>query len=419
MESRNKDAAENSGNGRKGRSMMKIVALLAGCLLLTTAGVMWYMAVADEVTTDDAQVDGRIVPIASKIPGNIVEVLVQDNQPVKAGDLLVRIDARDYQVKVDLAKAALALAENHSLGAGVGIPLTGATVESQIAGARAQLLAARAEAERARNGLERASTSELAFAKANFEAGKAAYERAQSDLKRMKPLVEKNEISRLQYDAYVAAEEVSRNQLHAYEQRLAATGQEAKATRSLMEAAEARVEQARAALQQAEAAKRQVSIRRAESGASLAAVDQARANLRAAELQLSYCNITAPVNGAVTRKSVELGQIVQPGQGMMNLIPLDDLWVMANYKETQLTRVKAGQKVSIYVDLSGKTIRGTVDSIAGATGARMSLLPPENATGNFVKVVQRIPVKIRLEDGNSVENVLRPGMNVVSTIFTD
>ncbi len=419
MESRNNDAVGNSRNGRKGRSMMKIVALLTGCLLLTIAGVMWYVAVADEVTTDDAQVDGRIVPIASKIPGNIVEVLVQDNQQVRAGDLLVRIDARDYQVKVDLAKAALALAENHSLGAGVGIPLTGATVESQIAGARAQLLAAQAEAERARNGLERASTSELAFAQANFEAGKAAYERAQSDLKRMKPLVEKNEISRLQYDAYVAAEEVSRNQLHAYEQRLAAAGQEAKATRSLMEAAEAKVEQARAALQQAEAAKQQVSIRRAESGASLAAVDQARANLRAAELQLSYCNITAPVNGAVTRKSVELGQIVQPGQGMMNLIPLDDLWVMANYKETQLTHVKAGQKVSIYVDLSGKTIRGTVDSIAGATGARMSLLPPENATGNFVKVVQRIPVKIRLESGNSVENVLRPGMNVVSTIFTD
>jgi membrane fusion protein (multidrug efflux system) len=234
----------------------------------------------------------------------------------------------------------------------------------------------------------------------------------------MKPLMEKAEISQQQYDAFQAAARVAESELKASQEKAVTARQEVETAHAKTLAAAAKVNQARAALAQSIASQKQVTIRVAEVSSAVAAVSQARANRAAAELQLSYTTITAAIDGIVTKKTVEVGQVVQPGQGLMVLIPLHDVWITANFKETQLDNVRPGQKAEIEVDMYGKRFKGKVDSIAGATGARLSLLPPENATGNYVKVVQRIPVKIVLDPGVLEQAVLRPGMNVVATIFT-
>jgi membrane fusion protein (multidrug efflux system) len=231
----------------------------------------------------------------------------------------------------------------------------------------------------------------------------------------MKPLLDKEEISRQQYDAYVAAARVAEGDLNAARQKLASARQDAEVRKAQVNIAQTRVAQAQAGVESSLANRRQVDVRRAEAGSAAASVEAARANLAAAELQLSYTNIVAPVDGAVTRKSVEPGQTVAPGQSLMALIPMNEVWVTANFKETQLAGVHPGQKAEIDVDMYGKSVEGHVDSIASATGTRLSLLPPENATGNFVKVVQRIPVKIMVDQTHGM--VLRPGMNVNATIF--
>ncbi len=372
----------------------------------------------NRVSTDGAQVDGHIVPVASKIYGNVVEVLVNDNQPVKAGQVLVRIDPRDYQAKLDQAKAALALAESQATAAQVGVPLTDETTQSGTTAADAQLEVAQAEYERAKISYAKDSTAELAYARANVAARQASHDRAQADLERMKPLIAKAEISQQQFDAYLAAARVADSELKAAQEKLAAAEKGAEQARAAMLSAKARVDQARAGVEQARAARRQVTIRRADSQSASAAVAQARANVEAAELQLGYASIVAPIDGVVTKKVVEVGQVVQPGQGLLVLVPLHDIWVTANFKETQLAHVRPGQKAEVDVDMYEETFTGHVDSIAGATGARLSLLPPENATGNFVKVVQRIPVKILLDPIPPEKAVLRPGMNVDATIMT-
>ncbi len=247
-------------------------------------------------------------------------------------------------------------------------------------------------------------------------AREAANERAQADFARMKPLAAKDEISRLQFDSYNATARVADSELKAAQEKLAAARRDTELRRSTMLAAESRRNQARAALAAAIAGHKQVDIQSAQAASAGAAVQQARANLEAAELLLSYTQIVAPVDGVVTRKHVEQGQIVQPGQGLLVLIPLNDIWVTANFKETQLAKVRAGQKAEVKVDMYGHSFSGKVDSVAGATGTRLSLLPPENATGNYVKVVQRIPVKILLDPIPPEKAVLRPGMNVVATI---
>jgi membrane fusion protein, multidrug efflux system len=369
------------------------------------------------VTTDDAQVDGHIVPVSSKVYGNVAEVLVDDNQQVKAGQVLVRIDPRDYQVKVDQAKAALALAESQARGAQVGVPMTHGVVESGSSAADAQLAAARAEYEKADQAYEMAAGSDLAYARAQVEEQEAKNERAQADLERMKSLVAKAEISQQQFDAFQATARAEASVLKARQQRLASAEKNIEVSRSAMLSAKAKVDQASSAVEQAHANLKQVTIRAADASSAEAAVDQARANLEAAQLQLDYTTIVAPLDGVVTRKSVETGQVVQPGQGLMVLIPLQDIWVTANFKETQLANVHRGQKAEVHVDMYGKTFGGHVDSIAGATGARLSMLPPENATGNYVKVVQRIPVKIVLDPIPPAKAILRPGMNVDATVF--
>ena len=372
----------------------------------------------NRVSTDDAEVDGHLVPMAAKIYGDIAEVRVDDNQTVKAGQVLVRIDPRDYQARVDQAKAALALAESQAQAAQVGVPLTQETTQSYTSSADAQLANAEAEYDRAKTTYEKDSTAGLAFARANVDARQADNDRAQADLGRMKPLVQKAEISQQQFDAYLAGARVAESELRAAKDQLTAAESGAEISKAAMLAAKAKVDQARAGVEQARANRKQVPIKQADAAAAVAAVGQAKAHLEAAELELSYTTVVAPVDSVVTKKSVEVGQIVQPGQSLLVLIPLQDIWVTANFKETQLAKVRPGQKAEVHVDMYGETFTGHVDSIAGATGARLSLLPPENATGNFVKVVQRIPVKILVDPVPSDKAILRPGMNVDATIIT-
>jgi len=392
-----------------------LLGALAVVAILTIALIRYFH---NRVSTDDAQVDGHLVPMAAKIYGNIVEVRVDDNQPVKAGQVLVRIDPRDYQARVDQAKAAVALAESQAQAAQVGVPLTQETTQSYTSSAEAQLANAEAEYDKAKTSYEKDSTAELAFARANVDARQADNDRTQADLGRMKPLVEKAEISQQQFDAYLAGARVAESELKAAKDRLAAAERGAEISKAAMWAAKARVDQAGAGVEQARANHKQIPIKQADAAAAIAGVAQAKANLEAAELQFSYTTVVAPVDSVVTKKSVEVGQIVQPGQSLLVLIPLQDIWVTANFKETQLAGVRAGQKAEIHVDMYGETFPGHVDSIAGATGARLSLLPPENATGNFVKVVERIPVKILVDPIPPDKAILRPGMNVDATIIT-
>ena len=397
------------------RSPVKFI-LLGMLLLGVTAGTWAYFHFRDRVSSDDAQVDAHITAIAPKIPGNVLAVLALDNQAVKAGDVLVRIDPRDYQARVDIARAALLQAESQLNTAQTVVPLTNDTTQSGASGAAAQLADATAELDRARLSYEQAASSDIAVVEANVRTKQAGNERAQADLARMKPLLDKAEISRLQFDAYQATARVAESELRAAEQQTASVQQNAGIRKAAVSAAQSRVSLAQAQVEAALANRKQVDVRRAESGTAAAGVATARANLAAAELQLSYTTMVAPVDGVVTHKSVEPGQIVQPGQGLMTIIPLQDVWVTANFKETQLAGVHPGQRAEIQVDMYGRSVTGHVDSISGATGSRLSLLPPENATGNFVKVVQRIPVKILIDQTNGL--VLRPGMNVDATIFT-
>lgn len=413
LEERGQEPAEPQAPGGRRRLW---IGLGAGTLIVAAIGFAAWLHFQGRVSTDNAQIDGHIVPVASKIYGTVAEVLVKDNQLVKAGQVLVRIDARDYQAKVDQARAAVAYAESQARGASAGVPLTQQTTASGTSESLAQLSAAEAELTRARVEYERAATADIGAAQANVQAAQAQADRAQADLNRMRPLAEKEEISKQQFDAYVAAARVASSQLAAAQQQLQAARQGAETRKAAISTAQARVQQANAGVQASRASQGQVTVRAAEAASAAAGIQQARANLEAAELQHSYTVIVAQQDGLITRKAVEPGQIVQQGQALMTIVPLNDLWVTANFKETQLKGVKVGQKAEIKVDLDGRKYAGHVDSIAGATGARLSLLPPENATGNFVKVVQRIPVKIVFDDVPA-DALLRPGMNAEGTIF--
>jgi membrane fusion protein (multidrug efflux system) len=401
---------------RRNGSRTKIVVLLLVLILVAAGAYAAYLHFRDRVSSDDANVDGHITAIAPKISGTVEEVAVLDNQTVKAGQLLVRIDPRDAQAAVDLAKAALQQAESQLHSARVTVPWVADTTQSGNTVASAQLADSETEVERARIAYDQANSSDVAYARANVQSRQANSDRAQADLARMKPLVDKAEISRQQYDAYVAAATMAQSDLQAAQEKLASAQKDAAIRKAALDSALSKVNTARAQVQSSVANQKQVDIRTADAGTAAAAVEGARARLAAAELTLSYSTIVAPIDGTVTRKSVEVGQIVQPGQGLMTIIPLQDTWVTANFKETQLADVHPGQRAEIHIDMYGKSITGHVDSISGATGSRMSLLPPENATGNFVKVVQRIPVKIVVDQTNGL--VLRPGMNVDVTIFT-
>jgi len=403
----------------KGLGSPKVQRLLiAGAIVLVAAVVGLYLYYHNRESTDDAQVDGHITPIASKVYGRVQGVLVDDNQPVKAGQILVKIDPRDYQAALDQAKAALALAESEAKSAGVDVPRTAENVQSGSSSADAQLLGAQADLEKAQVSYQQAQTSDLAYAKANVDKSQANAALAQADLARYKPLLDKGEISQQQYDGAKANADATASALKADQEKLGQAQRNIDVMKAQMDAAKARVQQAHAAVEAAQADKKQVNMRTADAQAKVAKVEQARASLEAAQLNLSYTDVVAPVDGVATHKQVEPGQIVQAGQGLMVVVPLQNVWVTANFKETQLRKMRSGQEAEVKVDTYGQTFKGHVDSIAGATGSVLSLLPPENATGNYVKVVQRIPVKIVLDPIPPDKAVLRPGMNVDATVIT-
>jgi membrane fusion protein (multidrug efflux system) len=388
----------------------------AAVIVVALAGAWYYFH--GRVSTDDAEVNGSITAIAPKIFGTVTDVYITDYQHVNAGQVLLRIDPRDYQVKVAQAQAALELAEAQAEAARVNVPLTQGTTQSAIAAAKAEIGAAQAESERARLAYQTASTAGLAYAQAQVSKRQAEDTKAEEDLKRMKGLVAKAEISELQYDAYVATAQTARSDLQAAREQLSEAQRQIQIDAAAVAAAQANVAAAQAHLTEATANTGQVPIQAADAHSATANVAQALANLQAAKLQLSYTTIVAPTEGIVTDKNVNPGQIVQPGQELFAIVPLNDIWIRANFKETQLANVHPGEKAEVHVDMYGESFPGHVESISGATGSRLSLLPPENATGNFVKVVQRIPVRIALDPLPRGKAILRPGMNVEATIFT-
>jgi membrane fusion protein (multidrug efflux system) len=408
---------EEAPKGLQNSKVRRLLLLGGTLLVVVVAGLFFYFH--NRESTDDAQVDGHITPVASKIYGRVAEVQVLDNQQVKAGQVLVKIDPRDYQASLDQAKAALALAESEAQSAGVDVPRTRENVASGNSSADAQFMGAEADLARAQATYEQAQTADLAWAEANVDKSRANAELAKADLARYLPLLEKGEISKQQYDAAKANADATASALKADQEKLAQAERSVDITRAQLNAAKARVDQARATVSLAHADVMQVKMRSADAQAKLAKVQQARAALEAAQLNLSYTDIVAPVAGVATHKQVEAGQIVQAGQGLLVVVPLQDVWVTANFKETQLKNMRPGQKAEVKVDTYGKTFPGHVDSIAGATGAVLSLLPPENATGNYVKVVQRIPVKIMLDPIAPEKAILRPGMNVDATVVTN
>ncbi len=365
----------------------KWVALLVVLAIAVAVLLLWrYYSVRE--TTDDAQIDGHIAPVSARVGGPVLKVNVEDNQYVEAGAVLVELDPKDYQVALERARAEYADAVAAAEAARTGVPITSTTTASSFSTARANLNAANQEVDAAR---------------ARLQEAEANYTKVAADLNRMKQLIAKDEISRQQYDAAVAAEQAARATVDA--------------ARSAVAAAQSHVTQAEAQVEAAATGPQQVTVTRARASAAEAAVQKARANLQQAELNLQYTMVRAPFNGVVSKRSVEPGQVVQPGQPLFAVVNLDDIWVTANYKETQLHSMCPGQPAAIHVDTYNRDYQGHVDSIGGATGARFSLLPPENATGNYVKVVQRIPLKIVFEKGQDPNHLLRPGMSVEPTVM--
>jgi membrane fusion protein (multidrug efflux system) len=378
------------------------LALILGGIVLLVAGVFLWRYLASYESTDDAQIDGHLNPVSARVSGHVLKLMVEDNQYVQAGTPLVQIDPKDYEVIVERAKAEYADALAQAEAAQANVPITSVSTGSQLSSAQADVEGARAGIGAARQQLD--------AARAQLRAAQANNAKAQADLLRYQQLVEKQEISQQQYDQAVAAAKAD-----------AAAVQAAQASSS---AADQQVRQAQARLAQAEATQRsagtgpqQVSAIRSQAQAAQAAAQQKKAALAQAELNLQYTLIVAPVNGIVSNRTVEVGQNVQPGQELMKVINLDDIWVTANFKETQLEKMRVGQPVTISVDATGKDYKGHVQSLAGASGALFSLLPPENATGNYVKVVQRLPVKITFDQGETREHVLRPGMSVEPKVW--
>lgn len=378
------------------------VALIIGAIVLLIAVFFVWRYLGSYESTDDAQIDGHIGSISARVSGHVQKLLVEDNQYVQAGTPLVVIDPQDYQVALDTAKAAYADAAATAQAAEANVPITTISTGSQTSTAEASVDSARAGISVARQQFD-AARAQVAQAEANNV-------KAQNDLERYKQLVDKEEISRQQYDQAVAAATASAGAVDAAH----AT---ARAAEHEVTQAQSKLAEAQANLRSTSSGPQQVASMRAHAQAALAAAGQKKAQLQQAELNLQYATITAPVSGIVSDRTVEVGQNVSIGQELMKVIPLDDIWVTANFKENQLRDMKVGQPVTIEVDAYGKSYKGHVQSIAGASGARFSLLPPENATGNYVKVVQRVPVKITFDPGETREHMLRPGMSVEPKVW--
>jgi membrane fusion protein (multidrug efflux system) len=378
------------------------IGVVIAIIVLLIAGFFAYRYFTSYESTDDAEVDGHINSISARITGHVTQLNVQDNQYVQAGTVLVEIDPADYQVAYDRAKADFDDAQAAAVAAGVSVPITGVNTSSQVSATEADVNSARAGIQVAQQQFE--------AAKAEVQEAEANNVKAQNDLVRYKQLVDKQEISQQQYDQATAAAKASAAGVQA-------ARASADAARQQVTQAQGKLVQAQANSRYANTAPRQMQIIRAKATSALAEAQRKKADLDQAALNLQYTKIVAPVNGIVSDRTVEVGQNVAPGQELMKIINLDDIWITANFKETQLRQIKVGQRVTMEVDANARTYNGKVDSVAGASGARFSLLPPENATGNYVKVVQRIPVKIVLDPGANQDHQLRPGMSVTPKVW--
>jgi membrane fusion protein (multidrug efflux system) len=365
------------------------IGLIVVLFILVVAGAFVWHYFSVRESTDDAQIDGHITPISARVSGTVIKLSFNDNQYVQAGQVLVQLDPKDYEIAVARAQADLADAESAARAAETNVPITHINTRGQLETAQAALNAAQKDVDAAH---------------ARLREAEANYVKVHKDLERIADLVRKDEVSRQQYDAAVAADASANAAVDTARAQVAAT--------------ESRVAQARAGVSVAGTAPQQVSVTQSRYSSAAALVLVRRAALEQAQLNLQYTTVRAPANGVVSKRSVEVGQVISPGQPLAALVDLDNVYVTANFKETQLKRMKVGQPVTIQVDAYDHELKGHVDSFGGATGARFSLLPPENATGNYVKVVQRVPVKITLERGEDTEHKLRPGMSVVPTVLT-
>jgi membrane fusion protein (multidrug efflux system) len=391
------DPDEETENTQPKTRRRGIILVVVVVLALVAVGIWWRSTYSED--TDDAQVNGHLIQVSARVGGQVAKVYVDENQVVKAGDVIAELDPADYKVAVENAEAALASAEANAAAANVNVPITTINTGSNLSSADANLSGSHAAVEQAQQQLE---SAHAAVAQA-----KAGNTKAQADLERYKPLVEKDVISKQQFDAAVAAADAAKAQLSAARHTEQAAEEGVKVARE-------RETQALAGLKFAQTAPQQVAAQSARAKQALAQVAQAQAQLDMAKLNLSYTKIVAPTAGIITRKSVEINQNVAPGQNLLMLVSLEGLWVTANFKETQLQHMAAGQAVEIEVDATGKTYHGKVTQIGGATGSVLSLFPPENATGNYVKVVQRVPVRIDFTDlaKEDANHELRPGLSV-------
>jgi membrane fusion protein, multidrug efflux system len=386
-------------NASKRRRRTRTLVLAAIALVLITSAGVWYWRSMGSESTDNAQIDGFIYPISSRVSGHVSRVMVTENQYVEAGTVLAQLDPKDYEVAVAVARATLANDEASAAAIRSNVPITSTDTASQLSTAQADVANA---------------TAGLAGAQRQFEAAQAALReaeandlKAQDDIMRYQPLAAKDEIPQQQFSQAV-------NSQRATAAAVEAAGASAAASEQTVTQARARLAQAQAQLRSAGTRPEQIAAQRSRALAAEAQAQRSAAALQQAQLNLQYTAIVAPVSGVVGQRSVQPGQNVSPGQQMMTVVPLDsqNIWVTANFKETQLKYMRPGQPATISVDAYGRTYQGRVLNIAGASGARYSLLPPENATGNYVKVVQRIPVKIVFDQGQDVEHLLRIGMSV-------
>jgi len=393
------DSASDDQTGVRTRK--KIIVASATAVLVILAAAYFIRNALLYEDTDDAQVNGHVMPLSARVNGHISHVLVVEGQLVHQGDVLVTIDQQDYDIAAKQAQANLADALATSASSHWNVPIASATAWSTLDSAKAAVRNAEAGVSAAEQNLE-ASKATLLQAQANAE-------KTDADLVRYEQLVAKEDVSRQQYDQAAAAAKANRAAV------VSATAW-IQAGEQALRQAEGKLLQAKADLRNAETAPQQVSLNRAKAEAADAQVLQRRAQFAQAELNFSYTVIRSPVTGIVGKRSVEVGQNVSVGQELVDIVPLDDIWVTANFKETQLAHMRSGQQVEIKVDAYGRKWKGHVSNLGGGTGSVFSLLPPENATGNYVKVVQRVPVRIDFDrpegqDFNS-EGLLKPGLSV-------
>jgi membrane fusion protein, multidrug efflux system len=402
---------------KKGLSPVAIIVIAVVIIGLAVGGFFLWGYLSSYESTDDAQVDGHIDSVSSRINGTAIAVHFEDNQNVQAGELLVELDPRDYQVALEQAQAVL-LGSQHEASASVpNVPITSETNETTIATTGLDVASARATVAAAEANVS-AAEQEYQSALAQVRLAQANHNNDEAEVARYKALVDKDEVSRQQYDTKVTTAKASQATVEANQAIADSRRKQVDQSRAQVNTSVAQLNTAKAREQQAQQnAPRQLAIQQANAQSKQADVAVNHAALDQAKLNLQYCKIFAPATGIATKKSVEVGTRVSPGQELLAVVPLDDIWITANFKETQLKQVRPGQRVTVKVDAFGREYEGKVESVAATSGARNSLLPPENATGNYVKVVQRIPVRIRLNQGQNDDHRLRPGMSVEPKVW--